>query len=438
MCGATKPTPKNEQQEDILNKIVRLFTAASIAGLALPLSFPAGAQEAIDLRMAIWSANENHLKLFNEIAAAYKESHPNVSVTFDSLPYETYTTTLTTQIAGGNPPDLAWIFETSAKDFVSSGALAPLKAAFEGTEGYNLADVTESALALWTQDGEIYGYPFSTSPFGVFINNDLIKAAGQQTPAELIKAGQWTWDNALKIASAVGQTGKGGIVVRDFNYQVWQNLTAVYKGWGAAPWSEDGSTCTFAEQPMVDAMTAIHKAIFQDKAMPGPGETVDFFTGDAAMTITQISRASLLPKENAFSWDLVPMPIGPAGEYAVIGQAGIGVFANGKHPAEAADFLAFFTNPENSAKLAQFFPPPRASLLTAEVLGKANPLLTPEQLEAVVIKGISTGTVVPGHTNFAEIQQTVRAGLDALWVPDADVPAVLQAVCDRIQPMLAQ
>ena len=44
--------------------------------------------------------------------------------------------------------------------------------------------------------------------------------------------------------------------------------------------------------------------------------------GEAAMTITQISRASLLPKENPFSWDLVPLPAGPAGEYAVIGQAG--------------------------------------------------------------------------------------------------------------------
>ena len=164
----------------------------------------------------------------------------------------------------------------------------------------------------------------------------------------------------------------------------------------------------------------------------------DFFAGEAAMTITQISRASLLPKENPFDWDLVPLPAGPAGDYAVIGQAGIGVFAQGKNPDAAADFLAFFTNAENSRKLAQFFPPARASLLNAEVLGAANPLLSPEQIEAVVIKGISTGQVKPGHANFAEIQQTVRAALDALWVADADVPAVMQAVCDRLQPLLAQ
>jgi len=64
----------------------------------------------------------------------------------------------------------------------------------------------------------------------------------------------------------------------------------------------------------------------------------------------------------------------------VIGQAGIGVLPRAES-AVAADFLAFFTNPENSRKLAQFFPPARASLLNAEVLAKANPLLSPEQLK---------------------------------------------------------
>ena len=410
-----------------------------LAGLAMTttalsaLAAPATAQE---LRMAIWSANEAHLALFNGIADEYEAAHPGVNITFDSLPFDGYTTTLTTQIAGGNAPDLAWILETTAGDFVSSGALSPLKATFEGAADYNLTDVTESALALWTAGGEIYAYPFSTSPFGMFVNNDVIKAAGQQTPAELIAAGEWTWDKAEAINTAVAASGKQGLIVRDFDYKVWDNLASIWNGWGASPWSADGKTCTFTEQPMVDAMSFIHKAIFTDKAIPGPGITADFFAGDAAMTITQISRASLLPKENAFSWDLVPLPSGPAGEYAVIGQAGIGVFASGKNPQVAADFLAFFTSPENAKKLAQFFPPPRASLLTAEVLGAANPTLSAEQIEAVVINGISTGKVKPGHAGFAEIQQTARAALDALWVPDADVPAVLKSVCDRIQPML--
>ena len=418
-----------------------LKTSAASLGIVLGLAAAgtAWAQDSVNLRMTIWSANEAHLAMFNEIAAGFQESHPNVTVTFEPLPFDSYTTTLTTQIAGGNPPDLAWVLERTAMDFVNSGALAPLTDTLRNLEGYDLDDVSDQATALWTRDGELYAYPFSNSPLAIFANNDLIAAAGAKTPADLIEAGEWTWDNALASAKAVSDTGEAdGIIVRDFNFQTWQNLAAIWNGWGAQPWSEDGKTCSFTDEAMVEAMTTIHTAIFADGSMPGPGESPDFFAGDAAMTITQISRASLLPKEDPFDWDLVPLPAGPAGEYAVIGQAAIGVFAGSANVEVASEFLGYMTNPENSAKLAQFFPPPRESLLTAETLGATNPLLSAEQLETVVINGIANGVVLPVHTNYAQIQQTVRASLDALWVEDADVSAVLENVCSSVSPLLAR
>jgi multiple sugar transport system substrate-binding protein len=422
---------------------MKLSLKSSAAGLGIVLGLAASgtawAQDAVNLRMTIWSANEAHLAMFNEIAEGFKATHPNVTVTFEPLPFDSYTTTLTTQIAGGNPPDLAWILETTAADFVNSGALAPLSETLSNLEGYDLWDLSIPATELWTKDGNLYAYPFSTSPFAMFVNNDLVTAAGAKTPAEMIAAGEWTWDNAFATAKAVADAGEAdGLVVRDFNFQTWQNLASIWRGWGADPWSADGKTCAFADQPMVDAMTAIHNAIFVDGGMPGPGETVDFFAGDAAMTITQISRASLLPKEDPFAWDLVPLPSGPAGEYYVIGQAGVGVFDKSANRDVAVEFLGYMTNPENSQKLAQFFPPARESLLNAETLGSTNPLLSPEQIQTVVIDGISRGVVLPGHTNFAQIQQTIRSGLDALWVPEADVATVLGNVCSSVSPLLAR
>ncbi|MDM0079357.1 sugar ABC transporter substrate-binding protein [Variovorax sp. J31P179] len=412
---------------------------AIAGGLALSLALAAGAAAETRLRMTIWSANEAHLKLFNGIAEGFKKENPDVTVSFESLPFENYTTALTTQIAGGNAPDMAWIFETAAFDFVNSGALLPLTKPLAATPGYNLGELSPAATERWSkEDGVLYAYPFSTSPFAVFVNNDLIRKAGAKTPAELIAAGQWTWPQAIATAQAVAQTGKGGLVVRDFNYQAWQYLSSVWNAWGAAPWSADGKRCTLADKPMVDALGFIHDAIFVKKAMPGPGQNVDFFAGDAAMTITQISRASLLPKDKRFDWDLVPLPKGPTGDYAIVGQAGIGVLQSGKNPAAAAAFVAYMTNPENSARLAQFFPSARKSLLNAEVLGKTNALLSPAQLDRVVVAGIATGKVMPAHTDFARLQQMVRAGLDAVWQPKADIPAATRAICAQIAPLLAQ
>ena len=333
---------------------------------------------------------------------------------------------------------MAWIFETSAYDFANSGALVPLTKTLAATPGYNLGEISPAATERWSKDGVLYAYPFSTSPFAVFVNNDLIRKAGAKTPAELIAAGQWTWPNAIATAQAVAQGGKGGLVVRDFNYQAWQYLSSVWNGWGAAPWSADGKRCTFADKPMVDALGFIHDAIFAKKAIPGPGQNVDFFAGDAAMTITQISRASLLPKDKRFDWDLVPLPKGSAGDYAIVGQAGIGVLKAGKDSAMAAAFVAYMTNPENSVKLAQFFPSARKSLLNAEVLGKTNALLSPAQLDKVVVSGIATGKVMPAHTDFARLQQMVRSGLDAVWQPKADIPSATRAICAQIGPLLAQ
>ncbi len=423
---------------------VAVTAGAGIAAVALALTgcsgSPGGAatpDEPVDLRMTVWTADETQLALFQEIADAYVEENPELvaSVTFEPIPFADYTTTLTTQLAGGNAPDLGWIFESYAPEFVSSGALADLTDTLQNHEGYEYDDLLDSSLALWQQDDRLFAYPFSNSPFAVFVNTDQLAAAGQPSPADLVASGEWTYDAARDMsAAAAAASGKQGLVVRDFDYKVWENLATIWASWGAAPWSADGTSCTLTDPEMVSAMMWIHDAIFVDGALPGPGVTADFFAGDAAMTITQISRASAL--DDSFGWDVVPLPDGPEGRQNVIGQAGNGVFANAANPGVAADFLAYFTEPENAEKLAAYFPPPRESLLNAQTLGAGNPRLSEDQLQEVVVAGITDAVTKPTHPNFAKLQDTVRAELDAMWTADADVEGVLQSTCDTIAPLL--
>lgn len=395
------------------------------------------ADSPVDLRMTVWTSDESQLKLFDEIADDYIEENPALvsSVSFEVVPFEDYSTTLTTQLAGGSTPDLAWIFESNAPEFVESGALADIKPVLQGTDGYDYDDILPSSLDLWSQDEGLYAYPFSNSPFTVFVNTDRIAEADQPSPAELLESGEWTFDAARNIATeSVDELGGAGLIPRDFNYKTWGNLSPIWAGWDAAPWSADGSTCTFTSPEMVDSMTWIHEAVFEDGAIPGPGTSADFFAGDVTMTITQVSRAAAL--DDSFEWDVLPLPSGPAGQQNVIGQAGIGVLQNGDNPEIAADFLAHFTSPKNAEKLATYFPPPRESLLTVDVLSAANPLLSNDQLEKVVIGGIDGGITKPSHANFAKLDSVVRSELDALWTADADVEAVLKDVCAAAQPLL--
>jgi multiple sugar transport system substrate-binding protein len=388
----------------------------------------------VSLRMTVWTADESQLALFQEIADAYIEANPDSvkDVTFEAIPFEDYTTTLTTQLSGGNAPDLAWVLESNAPEFVDSGALAEIGSTLQEYEGY---EYDESALALWQGEDGLYAYPFSNSPFCVFVNTDRLQEIDESDLLDTVDSGDWTFEHAMDVsARSVEKSGGAGFVVRDFGYAQWEILATVYEGFGAKAWNEDGTQCQFAEQPMVDAMTFLHQATFEDRAMPGPGDDPDFFGGDVTMTVTQISRASAL--DDSFAWDVLPLPAGPAKQQNVIGQGGVAVLANAQAPEVAADFLAFFTSPDNARKLAQYFPPPRTSLLNAETLADANPQFSADQLERVVVGGITDAVTKPAHKNFAEVQAAARSAMDPLWTADADVPASLEAVCAAVQPLL--
>jgi multiple sugar transport system substrate-binding protein len=424
----------------------RLMGVAVIAVAALALSAcstasPAATKKAaapgsVSLRMTTWTADPTQLALFNSIADGYKKTHPEIkSITFDSLPFADYTSTITTQIAGGQQPDLAWVMETDAPDFVSSGALKPLTDSLKATKGYDYGDINSGTTKLWMTDNQLYAYPFSTSPFVVFANDDLLAAAGEPTSAELKSQGKWDWDDIATIGAQVNaKTGKQGMVIRDFNYLTWSNLATVWDSFGAAPWSADGKTCTFTSKKMVDAFTYLHDATFKDHAFPGPGVNADFFAGDSAFTVTQISRATLLT--GAFKWNVLTLPKGAAGQSNVVGQAGIGVLAKGKNVDEATQFLAYFTNPTNGKQLAAFFPPPRTSLLNATTLAATNKTLSKQQINDVVIPSFKDAVTKPSHANSAEIAAQVKTALDPMWQADANVSSVLKGVCKAITPLL--
>ncbi|OZB86140.1 MAG: sugar ABC transporter substrate-binding protein, partial [Microbacterium sp. 13-71-7] len=79
-----------------------LATAAIVAitGCSATPSTPApttAAPDSVALRMTVWTSNEAQLALFASIADGYKATHPEIkSITFDSLPFADYNTTLTT------------------------------------------------------------------------------------------------------------------------------------------------------------------------------------------------------------------------------------------------------------------------------------------------------------------------------------------------------
>lgn len=402
-------------------------------------NLPARAQDAIKLRFTVWIGPGPSMDMLKGIAADYAKAHPNVTVQFDTIPFNDYTAKLTLQLAGSNPPDGGWILENTAPQFIASGVLTDLAPTLAPAD-YEFGDFEKSALALWQQDAKTFALPFSTSPFLIIYNADAFKAAGLASPNELAAKGEWTWQKLAESAKKIAETQKiFGFESVDANVYkpggFWTTLIPIIRAYGGDAWDAK-NTCQLTSAGAVNAVKLYHSMVYVDKSAVPPGENGDFFTGKSAMTIGQISRLTKL--DNAkFKWDIAPLPKGSAGEAATTGQAALAIFGNSKNQKTALDFLSFLTNKDNSVKMAQFFPPARKAVLASETFLKSNQRLKPEQMQ-LVVDGIAKGRVLPAHPNFSQISLASNAIFDELWNDKADVGAVLDKACKAIQPLLAQ
>lgn len=411
--------------------IKRLICAAVLSGT---IATNVNAEE---LRFTVWTGSKAHLDMLNDIADGFRQTHPDVTVRYDTIPFGDYVQKLTLQMAGGNPPDLGWLLENSAPAFVEAGALADVSKTLHATENYNYADFSTSAMGLWTKDDGVYGIPFSTSPFLVYYNKSLYDAAGLETPDQRATDGTWTWEQLKKDAATLrnadaGVWGYETVDGQGYSARVWHNLIPIIRAYGGNAWTD--GTCHLDSPEAVKAIKLFHDMIYVDGSAVPPGEQGDFFSGKSALTVTQISRVSKLADAN-FDWGIAPLPAGPAGNAATVGQAAVVAFAQGKNKDIAAEFLAYMTNAKNVAKMAEFFPPARKSVLEGDAFLSSNPAITPEQMK-IVAQGIENGSVLPSHEHFPQIEAKARPEFDALWSKDADIQATMTKLCQGIQPLL--
>lgn len=421
-------------------RVALLSILALTATSLVACSTPGAAEDGdVDLTMAIWSANEDHLALFDAIADEYLADHDEVdSITFETITNQDYIAGLTTRMAGGNVPDLAWIPEANAPEFIESGVLADLTDTFTDTEGYDVEDLLPSATALWEKDGDLYAYPFSNSPFALYVNRDILAAAGQPDVGALVGTDDYTWDTITDIAAAVAaSTGDTGLVIPSFSPTTWDNLTPLWASWGAAPWTEDAASCTFTDPEMTDFLTWFQAQTARGavSAVTTAAQNPVFATGDVAFSVAQLSASGAL--DDTFGWDFLPLPAGPEGEQGVIGQAGIGVVAKSAHVDAATDFLAYFTNAANSEKLATYFPPSRESLLNVETLSAAAPKLSEEQIQSAIIDVVPDAIVKSSSPVYSKVTSLVSSALDPVW-SGGDVGDATAAVCAVAQPVLGR
>lgn len=394
--------------------------------------------EPVNLRFTTWTGNETQLKLLNDIGDEYTAMHPNVSIKFETVGFGDYIQKVSIELAGSDPPDAGWMLETAAISWINAGALADMGPILKSDTEYNYDDFSPKALALWESGGKVFGIPFSTSPNFVYYNADLFTAAGIDTPDVMLENGEWTFENFAIAAKAIqdnapeGTYGFGSSGMFTGSGPIYL-LTPIIRSFGGEFWSDDYTTCMMNKPEAVQAITFLQDMLLKDKSVLPPGETVAFSEGKIGMYFGQISHANAL-EEATFDWAIAPIPSGPAGSVPTIGQAAVVTFAASKNAEIATDFVAYLTSEENVAKMAQFWPPARVSVLESGAIAKTNPNLDPNQIKIAITDSIINGKVVSSHPDFAKVQLALAPFIDQLWTPGADVQDLMDQACDALAP----
>lgn len=441
MLTACAPQTVIQTVEVVKTQVVTQIVAGTpqnVVITATPAPTKDTSKDPVNLRFTTWTSNATQLQLLNDIAAAYKTTHPNVTVKFDSISQDEYISKVSIQLAGGDPPDMGWMLETAAANWIKAGALSDVSAKLKSTPNYDFADFTPKALSFWVRGDSVYGVPFSTSPFFVMYNSDMFKAAGVDTPDVMIQKKTWTFENMAKAAKAIqAASPKGSYAFGSadglslYTTSLWTVMSPFVRAYGGEMWSDDFTTCMMNKPEAVGGLQLFQNMLLVDKAVVPPGENAAFTTGNVAIAFGQLSRVGAL-KDAKFKWGIAPMPSGPAGYFPTIGQAAMVVFKASKNQAAAQDFMSFITNKENVTKLAAFWPAARLSVLNTDIIAKNNPTLDPAQIKAAITDSIIAGKVVSSHPDFAKVDLTAHPFFDKLWVAGAKVQEQMDASCKAL------
>jgi multiple sugar transport system substrate-binding protein len=289
-----------------------------------------------------------------DIVAAWNSAHPNIQVKYIPVDPDSMHDKLVTQFASDSAPDIIHDEAADIAGFVDQGYLADMSNLIPG-------DLKSSVpQGIWdsvTFKGGIYGAPTLLQSYVVFANTTLLKNAGVTAPTD---ASPWTWDQFQQAAKQLSTNGNFGL-----GWGLKSPVAAVMSmalNFGGKFIKTDGDKTSLLWGSGEQAIPQrIHDMIVTDKSlapttvgMSGADVLPGFFAGKYAMIVagnySSQQMVEQAPKD--FQWAMLPMLKGTSQAQAADPQT-LSIATQSKHPNEAMQFIAFYDNAQNLARLAQ-------------------------------------------------------------------------------------
>ncbi|MFC3704680.1 ABC transporter substrate-binding protein [Devosia honganensis] len=217
----------------ILNRRTFMGAAGSLVALSA-FGRPALAQ-GTQIRHFWWGNPERDKRTF-AVIDLYNQKQSDVTVVGETLGFADYFTKLTTQIAGGNMPDVIQQGYGVLFEYIANGAVVPLDDYIGNT--LDISRIDQSAIDAGTVDGKFYALSIGANSHMAMYNTRLFEEAGI-VPGETFDPYGYTYDELREFAAAIKEAT--GVPGTDDNTADYQNFSDFVGQKGAMLYEEDGS-----------------------------------------------------------------------------------------------------------------------------------------------------------------------------------------------------
>jgi multiple sugar transport system substrate-binding protein len=411
---------------------VLLVTAAGCGGSSSSSS-PGGVTNIV-----LWHGYvDTEGKAMKTMVAEFNASHPKIHVTAQFYGNSDYALQkVLTSIAGGSPPDIAYLYGSWAANIAQSPKTLSLNDDIKNHPSFDWNDFWPSERQVATVNGRIVGVPALVDNLALVYNKKLFRAAGIPFPTA-----NWTWQDLRSAAKKLTDPSKkqfGWAYVNDGSEDtVWRFEALLWQA-GGEILSSDGHHAAFDSPAGVKALTLLQEMAVQDHSVyldSGNDLYANLFnSGHIGMLYTG-------------PWDLAGFPnvdfgvtILPADQnhQTISGPDNWVLFNNGSARAQAAwTFISWFTSPQHSLEWSQ---------RTGDLPIRSSDLKLPGYA-AYVAKYPGVATFVQNLQNavqvrpvtplYPKISTAIGQAVQAVLLGKAQPAQALQSAASQVNSILA-
>jgi multiple sugar transport system substrate-binding protein len=309
--------------------------------------------DTVTLEFAQWWEPELPAGAFRALMDKFEAQNPGIKVKLLSAPYATTKEQVIAGAASGTMSDVIGLDGAWVSDFVKQGSIANLTQIMKSA-GYNDKELA-SQVKL---GGATYMIPVVNFVYPVFVNDQLLKAAGIQS----VPTNRTEFAKAAKAMTNAKKNIYGWILPLSMEVPNGIQNDVMSWVWASGKSMMKNGKPDVTNNDVKSAVTYI-KGLY-DEGVIAPGaftlkeqdKVEEFTNGRVGMMIDSLAHINLIRKSNPdlkFSITAVPAVDGYKGKRGLpYASWGIGISANTKHKAEAWKLVQFLMSKDINSQLS--------------------------------------------------------------------------------------